>query len=94
MLRALYATEDTLLAAFRTGEGVGWDALQGADQRLHALTAASVAICPPSATARHGSRATGNHAGDGATREIAEAGPHHRRLTAQSPVDRIHTVGR
>ncbi|MFE1171736.1 class I SAM-dependent methyltransferase [Streptomyces sp. NPDC058773] len=60
-----------------------------------ALTAASVAVCLPSALAQHGPQALGNHAGEEAMREIAdEAGLHHWRLAAESPVNRVYAVGR
>ncbi|MFD8326569.1 class I SAM-dependent methyltransferase [Streptomyces lydicus] len=60
-----------------------------------ALTAASVAVCLPSALAQHGPQALGNHAGEEAMREIAdEAGLHHWRLAAESPVNRVYDVGR
>ncbi|BDH11318.1 class I SAM-dependent methyltransferase [Streptomyces hygroscopicus] len=60
-----------------------------------ALTAASVAVCLPSALAQHGPQALGNHAGEEAMRQIAdEAGLHHWRLAAESPVNRVYAVGR
>ncbi|QHC22094.1 class I SAM-dependent methyltransferase [Streptomyces sp. GS7] len=59
------------------------------------LTAASVAVCLPSALAQHGPQALGNHAGEEAMRGIADAaGLHHWRLAAQSPVNRVYAVGR
>ncbi|MGX1854839.1 methyltransferase domain-containing protein [Streptomyces sp. NBC_01456] len=60
-----------------------------------AMTAASVAVCLPSALAQHGPQALGNHAGEEAMREIADdAGLHHWRLAAQTPVNRVYAVGR
>ncbi|WP_407285889.1 class I SAM-dependent methyltransferase [Streptomyces sp. BP-8] len=60
-----------------------------------AITAASVAVCLPSALAQHGPQALGNHAGEEALRDIAdEAGLHHWRLAAESPVNRVYAVGR
>ncbi|MEU5211245.1 class I SAM-dependent methyltransferase [Streptomyces sp. NPDC020742] len=60
-----------------------------------ALTASSVAVCLPSALAQHGPQALGNHAGEEALREIADdAGLHHWRLAAESPVNRVYAVGR
>ncbi|BDM68494.1 SAM-dependent methyltransferase [Streptomyces nigrescens] len=60
-----------------------------------ALTAASVAVCLPSALAQHGPQALGNHAGEEAMRRIADdAGLHHWRLAAESPVNRVYAVGR
>ncbi|WP_037808425.1 class I SAM-dependent methyltransferase [Streptomyces sp. NRRL S-1448] len=60
-----------------------------------ALTAASVAVCLPSALAQHGPQALGNHAGEEAMRKIADdAGLHHWRLAAESPVNRVYAVGR
>jgi SAM-dependent methyltransferase len=60
-----------------------------------ALTAASVAICLPSALAQHGPQALGNHAGEDAMRALAaEAGLHSWRLAAESPVNRVYDVGR
>ncbi|MYT29061.1 MULTISPECIES: class I SAM-dependent methyltransferase [unclassified Streptomyces] len=60
-----------------------------------ALTAASVAVCLPSALAQHGPQALGNHAGEQVLRELADAaGLHHWRLAAQSPVNRVYAVGR
>ncbi|MGW7578414.1 class I SAM-dependent methyltransferase [Streptomyces sp. NPDC054765] len=59
------------------------------------LTATSVAVCLPSALAQHGPQALGNHAGEEAMRQIAdEAGFHHWRLAAESPVNRVYAVGR
>jgi len=59
------------------------------------ITASSVAICLPSALAQHGPQALGNHAGEEAMRKIAdEAGLHHWRLAAESPVNRVYDVGR
>ncbi|WP_275465454.1 class I SAM-dependent methyltransferase [Streptomyces noursei] len=59
------------------------------------LTAASVAVCLPSALAQHGPQALGNHAGEGALRDLADAaGLHHWRLATQSPVNRVYAVGR
>ncbi|WP_369356134.1 class I SAM-dependent methyltransferase [Streptomyces sp. cg2] len=59
------------------------------------LTAASVAVCLPTAPAQHGPQALGNHAGERVLRELAEAaGLHHWRLAAQSPVNRVYAVGR
>ncbi|QTZ91014.1 class I SAM-dependent methyltransferase [Streptomyces auratus] len=60
-----------------------------------AITASSVAVCLPSALAQHGPQALGNHAGEEAMREIAdEAGLHHWRLAAETPVNRVYAVGR
>ncbi|MFJ9417506.1 class I SAM-dependent methyltransferase [Streptomyces sp. NPDC101227] len=60
-----------------------------------ALTAASVAVCLPSALAQHGPQALGNHAGEEAMRTIAaDAGLRRWRLAAESPVNRVYAVGR
>ena len=60
-----------------------------------ALTAASVAVCLPSALAQHGPQAMGNHAGEDAMRALAdEAGLHSWKLAAESPVNRVYDVGR
>ncbi|MEU9114613.1 methyltransferase domain-containing protein [Streptomyces sp. NPDC048483] len=60
-----------------------------------ALTAASVAVCLPSALAQHGPQALGNHAGEEAMRTIAaDAGLRHWKLVAESPVNRVYAVGR
>jgi 2-polyprenyl-3-methyl-5-hydroxy-6-metoxy-1,4-benzoquinol methylase len=59
------------------------------------LSAASVAVCLPSALAQEGPEALGNHAGEAAMRRIADtAGLHHWRLTAESPVNRIYALAR
>lgn len=71
------------------------NAQENANPIGRALTAASVAVCLPSALAQHGPQALGNHAGEEAMRQIAdEAGLHHWRLAAQSPVNRVYAVGR
>ncbi|MFI0715762.1 class I SAM-dependent methyltransferase [Streptomyces inhibens] len=71
------------------------NAQENANPVGRALTAASVAVCLPSALAQHGPQALGNHAGEEAMREIAdEAGLHHWRLAAESPVNRVYAVGR
>ncbi|MBM9509156.1 methyltransferase domain-containing protein [Streptomyces sp. KK5PA1] len=59
------------------------------------LTAASVAICLPSALAEPGPEALGNHAGEDAMRRIADrAGLHHWTLAAESPVNRVYALAR
>lgn len=59
------------------------------------LTAASVAVCLPSALAQHGPEALGNHAGEEAMRRIADdAGLHHWSLAAESPVNRVYALAR
>jgi SAM-dependent methyltransferase len=59
------------------------------------LTAASVAICLPSALAQPGPEALGNHAGEEAMRHIArDAGLHHWTLAAESPVNRVYALAR
>ncbi|MGW7641471.1 class I SAM-dependent methyltransferase [Streptomyces decoyicus] len=71
------------------------DAQENANPIGRALTAASVAVCLPSALAQHGPQALGNHAGEEAMRQIAdEAGLHQWRLAAESPVNRVYAVGR
>ncbi|MEJ8646981.1 class I SAM-dependent methyltransferase [Streptomyces sp. MS1.AVA.3] len=71
------------------------NAQENANPIGRALTAASVAVCLPSALAQHGPQALGNHAGEEAMRQIAdEAGLHHWRLAAESPVNRVYAVGR
>ncbi|REK90048.1 class I SAM-dependent methyltransferase [Streptomyces inhibens] len=71
------------------------NAQENANPVGRALTAASVAVCLPSALAQHGPQALGNHAGEEAMREIAdEAGLHHWQLAAESPVNRVYAVGR
>ncbi|WP_030987146.1 class I SAM-dependent methyltransferase [Streptomyces sp. NRRL S-1813] len=71
------------------------NAQENANPIGRALTAASVAVCLPSALAQHGPQALGNHAGEEAMRQIAdEAGLHHWRLAAKSPVNRVYAVGR
>ncbi|MFG2207921.1 class I SAM-dependent methyltransferase [Streptomyces sp. NPDC048638] len=60
-----------------------------------ALTAASVAVCLPTALAQHGPQALGNHAGEEAMRTIAAgAGLRHWKLVAENPVNRVYAVGR
>lgn len=57
------------------------------------MTAASVAVCLPSALAQHGPEALGNHAGEEAVRRIADrAGLHHWTLAAESPVNRVYAA--
>ncbi|MFI0723017.1 class I SAM-dependent methyltransferase [Streptomyces sp. NPDC021224] len=59
------------------------------------LSAASVAVCLPSALAQPGPEALGNHAGEDAMRRIADgAGLHHWELAAESPVNRVYAVTR
>jgi hypothetical protein len=59
------------------------------------VTAASVAICLPSALAQHGPEALGNHAGEDAMRRIADdAGLHRWTLAAESPVNRVYAAAR
>ncbi|MEU9122783.1 class I SAM-dependent methyltransferase [Streptomyces sp. NPDC048506] len=71
------------------------NALENTNPIGRAVTAASVAVCLPSALAQHGPQALGNHAGEEAMRRIAdEAGLHHWRLAAESPVNRVYAVGR
>lgn len=71
------------------------NAQENANPIGRAITAASVAVCLPSALAQHGPQALGNHAGEEAMREIADgAGLHHWRLAAESPVNRVYAVGR
>ncbi|KOG50445.1 class I SAM-dependent methyltransferase [Streptomyces decoyicus] len=71
------------------------NAQENANPIGRALTAASGAVCLPSALAQHGPQALGNHAGEEAMRQIAdEAGLHHWRLAAESPVNRVYAVGR
>lgn len=60
-----------------------------------ALTAASVAVCLPSALAQQGPTALGNHAGEDVMRHLADdAGLHHWRLAAESPVNRVYAASR
>lgn len=60
-----------------------------------ALVSASVAICLPSALAQHGPQAMGNHAGEEAMRHLADdAGLHHWKLAAESPVNRVYAAAR
>ncbi|MEY9848853.1 class I SAM-dependent methyltransferase [Streptacidiphilus sp. MAP5-3] len=60
-----------------------------------AITAASVAVCLPSALAQHGPQALGNHAGERTMRTIADhAGLHHWRLAAETPVNRVYAASR
>ncbi|UWE09822.1 class I SAM-dependent methyltransferase [Actinacidiphila bryophytorum] len=59
------------------------------------MSAASVAVCLPSALAQPGPEALGNHAGEEAMRHIAdEAGLHHWTLAAESPVNRVYALAR
>jgi 2-polyprenyl-3-methyl-5-hydroxy-6-metoxy-1,4-benzoquinol methylase len=59
------------------------------------MTAASVAVCLPSALAQHGPQSLGNHAGEEPMRRIADAaGLHHWTLTAESPVNRVYALAR
>jgi 2-polyprenyl-3-methyl-5-hydroxy-6-metoxy-1,4-benzoquinol methylase len=59
------------------------------------LSAASVAVCLPSALAQPGPEALGNHAGEEAMRRIADdAGLHHWSLASESPVNRVYAVAR
>jgi SAM-dependent methyltransferase len=59
------------------------------------LTAASVAVCLPSALAQPGPEALGNHAGEDAMRRIADrAGLHHWTTAAESPVNRVYALAR
>ncbi|WP_035843303.1 class I SAM-dependent methyltransferase [Kitasatospora azatica] len=60
-----------------------------------AVVSASVAVCLPSALAQHGPQAMGNHAGEEAMRHLADdAGLHHWRLAAESPVNRVYAASR
>lgn len=59
------------------------------------MTAASVAICLPSALAQPGPEALGNHAGEDVMRHIADdVGLHHWTLAAESPVNRVYALAR
>lgn len=59
------------------------------------MSAASVAVCLPSALAQPGPEALGNHAGEDAMKRIADrAGLHHWTVAAESPVNRIYAVSR
>ncbi len=69
------------------------------DENVHpvgrGMSAASVAVCLPSALAQHGPEALGNHAGEARMRSIADdAGLHHWTMTAESPVNRIYALAR
>ncbi|MEZ0091664.1 class I SAM-dependent methyltransferase [Streptacidiphilus sp. EB129] len=60
-----------------------------------AVVSASVAVCLPSALAQHGPQSMGNHAGEDAMRHLAdEAGLHHWKLAAESPVNRVYAASR
>ncbi|WP_042406136.1 class I SAM-dependent methyltransferase [Streptacidiphilus carbonis] len=60
-----------------------------------AVVSASVAVCLPAALAQHGPQSMGNHAGEAALRDLADdAGLHHWRLAAESPVNRVYAVSR
>jgi 2-polyprenyl-3-methyl-5-hydroxy-6-metoxy-1,4-benzoquinol methylase len=60
-----------------------------------AFASVSVALCLPAALAQKGPHALGNHAGEGALRDIAdEAGLHTWRLAVETPTNRIYDVKR
>lgn len=60
-----------------------------------AVVSASVAVCLPAAPAQHGPQRMGNHAGEAAVRTLADdAGLHHWRLAAQTPMNRVYAAGR
>ncbi|MDH6114091.1 2-polyprenyl-3-methyl-5-hydroxy-6-metoxy-1,4-benzoquinol methylase [Kitasatospora sp. MAP12-15] len=74
---------------------VSADVRENANPIGRAVVSASVAVCLPSALAQHGPQAMGNHAGEGAMRRIAdEAGLHHWKLAAESPVNRVYAASR
>ncbi|GAA1947893.1 class I SAM-dependent methyltransferase [Kitasatospora viridis] len=71
------------------------DPVANANPVGRALTAASVAICLPSAVAQHGPQTMGNHAGEDAMRHLADdAGLHHWKLAAETPVNRVYATSR
>jgi hypothetical protein len=60
-----------------------------------AAVSASVAVCLPAALAQHGPMALGNHAGEDVMRNLADdAGLHHWKLAAESPVNRVYAASR
>jgi hypothetical protein len=53
------------------------------------------AICLPAAMAQQGPHSLWNHPGEDTPREIAaDAGLHHWRLAAATPVNRVYAAGR
>ncbi|GAA1236879.1 class I SAM-dependent methyltransferase [Kitasatospora nipponensis] len=74
---------------------VSADVRENANPIGRAVVSASVAVCLPSALAQQGPQAMGNHAGEDAMRHLADdAGLHHWRLAAESPVNRVYAASR
>ncbi|WP_280724166.1 class I SAM-dependent methyltransferase [Kitasatospora sp. MAA4] len=74
---------------------VSADVRENANPIGRAVVSASVAVCLPSALAQHGPLAMGNHAGEDAMRMIADdAGLHHWKLAAETPVNRVYAASR
>ncbi|GAB2740803.1 class I SAM-dependent methyltransferase [Kitasatospora kifunensis] len=74
---------------------VSADVRENANPIGRAVVSASVAICLPAALAQHGPQAMGNHAGEDAMRHLADdAGLHHWKLAAESPLNRVYAASR
>ncbi|MCX4745314.1 methyltransferase domain-containing protein [Kitasatospora sp. NBC_01287] len=71
------------------------DVRENANPVGRVVVSASVALCLPAALAQHGPQAMGNHAGEEAMRRLADdAGLHHWKLAAESPVNRVYAAAR
>jgi len=60
-----------------------------------AVVSTSVAVCLPASMSQHGPETMGNHAGEAAMRHLADdAGLHHWKLAAQTPLNRVYAASR
>ncbi|WP_327065867.1 methyltransferase domain-containing protein [Kitasatospora sp. NBC_01250] len=95
---ALHHAEQSLApdgACMIVEPNVSADVRANANPIGRAVVSASVAICLPSALAQHGPQAMGNHAGEDAMRHLADdAGLHHWKLAAESPLNRVYAASR